>query len=111
MLGRRPQEREHQGVPGAVLLFAGAARDTGAPMICKSAIVGRRCNQRSAPEVFKPRLAQLGVSRGVRDQDVPEPVLNGADVDAVVGQLVAAAVPQHVEMDGQGEAGALADQL
>jgi hypothetical protein len=63
------------------------------------------------PEVPKPRLPQLGVARGMRDRDVAEPVLNRASVDCVIGELVAAAVPRHVEVHRQREAGALADDL
>ena len=47
----------------------------------------------------------------MRDRDVAEPVLDGAGIDAVIGELVAARMPEHVEMDGQSKAGTLADDL
>jgi hypothetical protein len=47
----------------------------------------------------------------MRDRDVPEPILNCPRVDAVVGQLVTAAMPQHVEVHRQRQAGTLADNL
>jgi hypothetical protein len=42
---------------------------------------------------------------------MPEPVLNGASVVPGVGQGVAAALPQHVRVHGEIEAGARADAL
>jgi hypothetical protein len=66
---------------------------------------------RSAPKVPEPCGRQLGVTYRVLDRPVPEPVLNGAGVMAGVGQGVAAAVPQHVGVDGEIEAGARADAL
>src|SRR6516164_3198895 len=46
------------------------------------------------PEVFEPGLTQCRVARGVGDRDVPEPVLDRAGVDAVIGELVTAAMPE-----------------
>jgi hypothetical protein len=40
-----------------------------------------------------------------------EPVLNSARVVALVGQRVAASVPQHVHMDLEGQRSSLADPL
>jgi hypothetical protein len=45
------------------------------------------------PEILETRLAQRRVARGVRDRDVPEPVLNRPGVDAVIRQFVAAGMP------------------
>src|SRR5258707_397643 len=45
------------------------------------------------------------------DRAMPEPVLDRAGVGAGIGQGVAAAVPQHVEVCWQLELGALADGL
>jgi hypothetical protein len=42
---------------------------------------------------------------------MPEPVPNGAGVMAGVGQGVAAAMPQHVGVHGEVEAGACPDAL
>ena len=63
------------------------------------------------PEVFEPRLTQCRVARGVGDRHMTEPVLDRAGVDAVVGQLVAATMPEHVEMHRKRDAGPLADEL
>ena len=38
-----------------------------------------------------------------------QPLLDRSGVVAVVGELVAAAVPEHARVDGEGEAGLLAD--
>jgi OpgC protein len=50
------------------------------------------------PEVLEARRAQLRVPGGVSDRDMPKPILNCPGIDAVIGELIAAAVPQHVEM-------------
>ena len=42
---------------------------------------------------------------------MPEPVLDRPGVDAVIGELVAAGMPQHVEMHRKRNAGPLADDL
>jgi hypothetical protein len=68
-------------------------------------------NQVTAKKILEVRLAQRRVARGMRDRDVAEPVLNRPGVDAVIGQLIATAVPQHVEMHRQSKAGTLADDL
>lgn len=41
---------------------------------------------------------------------MPKPLLQGPGVVTVVGELIAARVPQHVRMDGKGELGRLADR-
>src|SRR5262245_27326139 len=63
------------------------------------------------PEILEPSLAQRRVARGVRDRDMAEPVLYRTGVDTVICQLVAAAVPEHVEVYREGNAGPLADDL
>jgi hypothetical protein len=40
---------------------------------------------------------------------VSQPLLDRSGVVAVVGELEAAGVPEHVRVDGEGEAGLLAD--
>jgi len=42
---------------------------------------------------------------------VPEPVLNRSGINAVVGELISAGMPQHVKMHRQRETSALADNL
>ena len=56
------------------------------------------------PEILEPRRAQLCVARGVRDRHVAGPILDRPGIDPVVGQLVAARVAQHVEVDRQRQA-------
>ena len=41
---------------------------------------------------------------------MPEPFLDGAGILAVVGEGEPAGVPEHVRVDGEGEAGRLADR-
>src|SRR4051794_40998969 len=53
------------------------------------------------PEILEPLRGQLGVAHGVLDVLVPQPLLQGAGVPAVVGQLEAAGVPQHVRVHGE----------
>src|SRR5437899_10349726 len=62
--------------------------------------------RKEAPE---PLRRQLGVPGGVLDVAVAQPLLQGAGVHAVVGELEAAGVPEHVRVDGEGEVGRLAD--
>ena len=62
-------------------------------------------------EILEPRRAQLCVARGVRDRHVAEPILDRPGIDPVVGQLVAARVAQHVEVDRPRQLGAVADVL
>ena len=50
------------------------------------------------PEVFEARRRHLGVAHRVLDVFVPEIGLQGAGVDALVGQLIPASVPQHVRV-------------
>ena len=56
-----------------------------------------------APEILKARRRQLGVADSVLDGPMPEPILNGARVVALVGKRVAAAVAEHVSMYREGK--------
>src|SRR5258708_37807126 len=57
-------------------------------------------SQRSVPpEVFEPVRRKLAISNRVLDVLMPEIMLQAAGIDALVGQLVAAAVPEHVRVD------------
>ena len=47
----------------------------------------------------KPGRRELGISNRMLDRLVAQIALDGARIDAVIGQFVAAAVPQHVRMD------------
>jgi hypothetical protein len=55
-------------------------------------------------QALKSGRRQLGVSDGVLDRLVAEIALDGPRIDAVICQLVAAAMPQHVRMDFHVEA-------
>jgi hypothetical protein len=48
------------------------------------------------PEVFEPVRRKLAVSDRVLDILVPKVMLQAARINALVGQLVAAAVPEHM---------------
>jgi len=57
------------------------------------------------PEPIEAVGAQLGISHCVRDVAVAEVVLHRAGVDAIVGELEAAAVAQHVRMSRERKSG------
>src|SRR5262249_1385283 len=61
------------------------------------------------PEILEAFRRQLGVPHRVLDVLVAEVVLQRARIDALVRQLVAASVPQHVWMDGERHLGGLAE--
>src|SRR5262249_2357268 len=63
----------------------------------------------SAPEIPEPIGRQLGIADRVLDVLVPEVVLQGSSVVAVIGQLEAAGVAQHVGMDCKRHLGGLAE--
>ena len=48
---------------------------------------------------LKARRRQLGVSDGVLDRLVAQIALDRACIDAIIRQLVPAAMPQHVRVD------------
>jgi hypothetical protein len=68
-----------------------------------------RLNWFLSPEVFEPIGRHFGVSHRVLDILVAEVMLQRAGVVAVIGQLEAAGVPQHVWMDGKRHLGGLAE--
>ena len=57
------------------------------------------------PESLESIRCEVGVPHGVRDVPVTEVVLEGSSVVALVGELVAAGVPQHVRVDGEVQLG------
>jgi|HubBroStandDraft_6_1064221.scaffolds.fasta_scaffold277684_2 hypothetical protein len=63
------------------------------------------------PEIAKRRRAQFAVAHGVPNRPMAKPILDAPRVVAGVCQRVAAAVPQHVCVDLEREAGALANAL
>ena len=63
------------------------------------------------PKIFESLLAQFCIAGGVLDGTVPEPVLNCPRVMSRIGQRVAAGVPQHVDVNLEREAGAIANPL
>jgi hypothetical protein len=64
-----------------------------------------------SPKVLERRRAQLRVARRVLERPTAEPILDASRVVAGIGERVAAGMPKHMGMDGEGEAGALADAL
>jgi hypothetical protein len=54
------------------------------------------------PEPLEPVVRQLAVAHGVGDVLVPEIVLQGSRIVAIVGKFVAAGMTQHVRMYGKG---------
>ncbi len=63
------------------------------------------------PKALEPIRRQLSISRRVPDVLMPHPRLDGSGIMAGVGQGIAARVAQHVGMDREGHAGALARSL
>jgi hypothetical protein len=51
------------------------------------------------PEIPEPQRRQLGVSDGVLDRLVAQIALDRARIDAIIRQLVPAAMPQHVGVE------------
>ena len=62
-----------------------------------------------SPEVSESVGRKLGVAHRVLDVFVPEVVLQGAGVVAIVGELEATGMAQHVRMDGKRQLGGLAE--
>ena len=56
------------------------------------------------PEILESLCGQLSVPRRVLDIAMAEPLLNGSRVVAIMGELEAAGVAQHVREDGEGKA-------
>ena len=57
------------------------------------------------PETLEPLGRELGVAHRVLDVAVAQLLPQGAGVRAVVDELEAADVPEHVRVDGGGEPG------
>src|SRR5215475_10739398 len=91
-------------------------------LACSASSTGRatRCTWRGAseahascevlgrsilPKPIEAVGAQLGISHRVRDVAVTEVVLQRAGVDAIVGELKAAAMAQHVRMSRERKSG------
>ena len=62
----------------------------------------------SPPQFLKPRRVGRGVAHGVLDVAVPEIVLDEPGVGSLVGQGIAAGMPQHVGVRLDGQSGRLA---
>ena len=62
-------------------------------------------------EAFEPDWRQFRVTNGALDRLVAEIVLDGPRIVAVVGELVAAGVPQHVDVNREAELGPFANVL
>src|ERR1700704_6590391 len=69
------------------------------PRLTQTLRVSPRSQRSVPPEVFEPVRRKLAISNRVLDVLMPEIMLQAAGIDALVGQLVAAAVPEHVRMD------------
>jgi hypothetical protein len=63
------------------------------------------------PEVLEPIGCHVGVPNGVLDVLVPEVVLQGARVVAIVGKLEPAGMAKHVRVDRKWHLGGLAEPL
>src|SRR5215831_14050991 len=63
------------------------------------------------PKVLEPIGCHVGVPDGVLNVLVPEVVLQGARVVAIVGQLEPAGVAKHVRVDRKGHLGGLPEAL
>src|SRR5499433_219140 len=76
----------------------------------------RRDGDLATPSSFPPKVLEsvgchVGVPNGVLDVLVPEVVLQGARVVAVVGELEPAGMAKHVRVDREWHLGGLADAL
>ena len=69
-----------------------------------------RHNQ-SPPKVLEPIDGQLGIADGVLDVLMTEIMLERASIVAIVGELVAAGVPEHVRVDANWHLGGLTEAL
>ena len=72
---------------------------------------GQGARRSRAPKIFESLLAQFRVAGGVLNGAMPEPILNCPRVMACIGQGVAAGMPQHVDVNLERKASALADAL
>ena len=60
-----------------------------------------------SPKTLEPSRCQFGVARRMLDRLVTQIALDRARIDALIGQLVAAGVAQHVRVDFHIEVGDL----
>jgi hypothetical protein len=74
-----------------------------------SQLTASRALTSGTPKIFESFLAEFGVARGVLYGPMPKPILNCPRVVTCIGQRVAAGVPQHVDVNLEWEARALAD--
>src|SRR5262245_4166451 len=75
---------------------------------------GRACQHSPSsvpPKVIEPVGCHFGVPNGVLDVLVPEVVLQGPRVVAVIGQLEAAGMAKHVRVDWKWHLGGLPEAL
>jgi hypothetical protein len=69
-------------------------------------VMSRKKGRRSiAPEILETSRRQLGVAHRVLDVLVSQIGLKRARIDAVIGELEAAGVPQHVRVHWETESG------
>ena len=73
--------------------------------------VARSRRELVPPKILEPVGCHVGVPNGVLDVLVPEVVLQGPRVVAIVGELEAAGVAKHVRMDREWHLGSLAEAL
>src|SRR5262249_26765525 len=79
--------------------------------LSQSALRRPRTRTSGAPKIFESFLAQFRVAGGVLNCSVAEPILDCPRVVASIGQGIAAGVAQHVDVNLEWEAGALAYAL
>jgi hypothetical protein len=63
------------------------------------------------PQPLEPNRRQLRISNGMPNILVAEIGLDGPGIDAIVGHLEPAGVPQHVRVHWEAELGAIAQPL
>jgi len=64
-----------------------------------------------SPEILEPVGRHFRISRGVHDALVTEIMLKRPGIVSIVGELVAAGVPEHVRMDAEWHLGSLTEPL
>ena len=73
--------------------------------------VARSRRELVPPKILEPVGCHVGVPNGVLDVLVPEVVLQGARVVAIVGELEPAGMAKHVRVDREWHLGGLAEPL
>src|SRR6516164_2520591 len=76
----------------------------------RQATAGRALTS-GAPKIFESFLAQFRIAGRMLNSTMAQPVLNCPCIMPRIGQRVAAGVPQHVDVNLEWKAGALADAL